>query len=167
MGNRRGRRGRLFLCVLLVAGLAWTAAAGQDPAAEDKGETIMENLTPVLYVEEIEPCLPFWTDRLGFEVTGTVPEGENLGFAMLEKGGVEIMYQTSASMEKDIPTLADRPVGSAFLFIRVEDIDAVEEALSDLEKVVPRRTTEYGATEVGVLEPGGNVILFAEFGAGG
>ena len=27
----------------------------------------MRKLTPVLLVEEIEPCLSFWTDRLGFE----------------------------------------------------------------------------------------------------
>jgi uncharacterized glyoxalase superfamily protein PhnB len=126
----------------------------------------MKKLTPVLYVDEIEPCLPFWTERLGFEVTGTVPEGDRAGFAMLEKDGVEIMYQTRASMQNDIPGLADRPRGSAFLFIEVEDLDAVEEELSGVGKVVPRRTTEYGATEVGVLEPGGNVVVFAEFGAG-
>lgn len=127
----------------------------------------MKKLTPVLYVDEIEPCLPFWTDRLGFEVTGTVPHGDRLGFAMLGRGDVEIMYQTRASMEEDIPALADRPAGSAFLFIEVDDLDAVEEALSDLDMVVPRRTTEYGAVEVGVVEPGGNAVVFAEFESGG
>lgn len=127
----------------------------------------MKKLTPVLYVDEIEPCLPFWTERLGFEVTGTVPEGDRAGFAMLQGEGVEIMYQTRASMQNDVPRLADRPRGAAFLFIEVEDLDAVEEALSDVERVVPRRTTEYGATEVGVLEPGGNAVVFAQFGGGG
>lgn len=127
----------------------------------------MKKLTPVLYVSEIEPCLPFWTERLGFEVTGTVPEGDRLGFVMLESEGVEIMYQTRASVENDVPELADRPTGSAFLFIEVTDLDGVEAALSDVEKVVPRRTTPYGATEVVVLEPGGNVVIFAEFGAQG
>lgn len=127
----------------------------------------MKSLTPVLYVEEIEPCLPFWTERLGFEVTGTVPEGDRLGFAMLERDGVGIMYQTVASMENDVPRLAGRATGSAFLFLEVEDLDAVESALSGVEKVVPRRTTPYGATEVGVLEPGGNAVVFAEFSAGG
>lgn len=126
--------------------------------------TTMTKLTPVLYVEAIEPCLPFWTERLGFEVTGTVPEGEAMGFAMLERDGVEIMYQTVASMEGDLPALADRPTGGAFLFLQVEDIDAVEAALEGAEVVLPRRTTFYGATEVGVLEPGGNVVTFAEFG---
>lgn len=48
----------------------------------------------------------------------------------------------------------------------MEDIDAVDEALSDVEEVRPRRTTDYGATEVGVIEPGGNAVTFAEFGGG-
>jgi len=29
----------------------------------------MKKLTPVLFVEAIEPCLPFWTERLGFTKT--------------------------------------------------------------------------------------------------
>lgn len=136
------------------------------PADEKEIVMTVKKLTPVLYVDEIEPCLPFWTERLGFEVTGTVPEGDRTGFAMLERDGVEIMYQTRASMENDVARLADRPVGSAFLFLEVEDLDAVEAALAGVEKVVPRRTTEYGATEVGVLEPGGNAVVFAEFGGG-
>ncbi len=127
----------------------------------------MQQLTPVLYVDAIEPCLPFWTERLGFDLTGSVDEGDAMGFAMLERDGVEVMYQTPASMEHDVPVLADRPVGGAFLFLKVDDIDAVEAALEGVEKVVPRRTTFYGATEVGVLEPGGNVVTFAEFGREG
>ncbi|HKK08651.1 MAG TPA: VOC family protein [Gemmatimonadota bacterium] len=127
----------------------------------------MKKLTPVLLVEAIEPCLAFWTERLGFEVTGSVPEGEALGFAMLRRDAVEIMYQTRASMAGDVPALADRPAGGAFLFVEVDDIDAVEAALEGVETVVPRRTTFYGATEVSVLEPGGNVVTFAEFGREG
>ena len=37
-----------------------------------------------MVVKEIEPCLPFWTDRLGFEVTVTVPHEDRVGFAMLK-----------------------------------------------------------------------------------
>ena len=36
----------------------------------------MKKVTPVLYVEEIEPALPFWMDRLGFEKTAEVPHGD-------------------------------------------------------------------------------------------
>lgn len=37
--------------------------------------------------------------------------------------------------------------------------------MEGFEVVVPRRSTFYGAEEVFVREPGGNVVGFAEFGA--
>jgi len=124
----------------------------------------MKKLTPVLYVEEIEPCLPFWVDRLGFEKIAEVPEGDRLGFVILKKGDVEIMYQTRASVQNDVPALADTPMGGTLLFIEVEDLDAVERALEGVDVVFPRRTTFYGAQEIGVREPCGNAVTFAQFG---
>ena len=43
---------------------------------------IVKKITPVLFAAEIEPCLKFWMDRLGFEKTVEVPDGEKLGFAI-------------------------------------------------------------------------------------
>ena len=63
----------------------------------------MRKLSPLLTVEAIEPCLSFWVERLGFAKTVEVPEGSSLGFVILAKDGVEIMYQSRASVEKDIP----------------------------------------------------------------
>ena len=123
----------------------------------------MKRLTPVLYVEEIEPCLPFWMDRLKFGKTAEVPEGDRLGFVILEREGVQVMYQTRASVEQDVPALANTPMGGALLFIVVDDLDAVEKALNHMAPIVPRRKTFYGADELIVREPGGNVVTFAEF----
>ncbi|HEV2150232.1 MAG TPA: VOC family protein [Longimicrobiaceae bacterium] len=124
----------------------------------------MNKLTPVLYVEAIEPALPFWRDRLGFEVTAEVPQGDRLGFVILQKGGVEIMYQTRESVAEDVPPLADTPLGGSLLFVQVDDLDAVERALEGVEPVVPRRKTFYGADELIVREPAGNAVTFAQFG---
>ncbi len=125
----------------------------------------MKRLTPVLYVEAIEPVLSFWTERLGFSITAEVPEGDRLGFVILEKGGVQIMYQTRASVAKDIPQLADSPMRGSFLFIEVESVGEVQRALEGVALVVPRRKTFYGAEELIVREPGGNVVTFAQFGS--
>src|SRR5262245_34759584 len=108
----------------------------------------MNRLTPVLMVEAIEPCLPFWIDRLGFSKTAEVPEGDVLGFVILAREGVEVMYQTRASVAKDVEPLARNPMGGSMLYIDVEDIDEVEQALAGITPVVPRRTTFYGAEEV-------------------
>lgn len=123
----------------------------------------MKKLTPVLFVEAIEPCLPFWIERLGFLKTAEVPEGDKLGFVMLAKDGIEIMYQTRASVAKDIPALADSPQKGTFLFIEVASIDDILKRMAGITPVVPLRKTFYGATELGVREPGGNVVVFAEF----
>jgi uncharacterized glyoxalase superfamily protein PhnB len=91
-----------------------------------------------------------------------VPDGDRLGFVILQKDGVEVMYQSRESVRKDIPALADGPAGGANLYIDVADVAAVERAVKGAEVVVPRRTTFYGADEIGVREPGGNAVIFGQ-----
>lgn len=126
----------------------------------------MKKLTPVLYVETIEPVLPFWTERLGFEATVQVPEGDALGFVILARDGCEVMYQSRASVAKDVPALAKDPFASRInLFIEVDDLDGLRKRLEGLEVVVPLRKTFYGAREFGVRAPCGNNVVLAEFEA--
>jgi len=123
----------------------------------------VKRITPVLYVKEIEPCLPFWVDRLGFKKTVEVPDGDRLGFVMLQQDGLEIMYQTFASAEKDAPIVAEEIAGGrTFLYIEVEQLQSVMNALQGVPVVVPLRTTFYGAKEIGVKDPAGHVAVFAE-----
>ena len=124
----------------------------------------MKKLCPVVYVEAIEPVLPFWVDRLGFEAVVEIPEGDRLGFVILQKGGAELMYQTRASVQHDVPALVGTPMGGTLLFVEVEDLDEVARALEGVEPVVPRRRTFYGADELIVREPAGNAVTFARFG---
>ncbi len=126
----------------------------------------MKRLTPVLPVQAIEPILPFW-DKLGFERSNEVPHGDGLGFVILQKDDVQVMYQTYASIADDVPSLAETPAGGTLLFIEVEDLDAVAAALEGIEPVIPRRMTFYGADELVVREPGGNIVTFAQFGREG
>jgi hypothetical protein len=122
----------------------------------------MKKLTPVIMVEAIEPCLPFW-ERLGFTKTAEVPEGDRLGFVILAKDAVEVMYQTHESVEKDAAGMVPRAHGhGAGFFIEVSDVESVERALKGVDVVVPRRKTFYGMDEIGVREPGGHVVMFAQ-----
>jgi hypothetical protein len=120
----------------------------------------LKRITPILLVDEIEPCLAFW-ERLGFEKTAEVPHGDRLGFAIFEKSGLEIMYQTRASVREDLPVLGDAPLQGTFLFLEVMDLDATIEDLGDAPVLFPRRRTFYGMDEIGVREPGGNAVTFA------
>jgi hypothetical protein len=122
-----------------------------------------KKLTPVLMVDEIEPCLGLWVDRLGWSTTAEVPDGDKLGFVIVAKDGVELMYQTWASVEKDVGHAPTKSVGASVgLFIEVDDIDDVERRLDGLPRTVPRRRTFYGMDEVGVAEAGGHTVVFAQ-----
>ena len=123
--------------------------------------TAIRRVTPVLVVDAIEPSLRFWVNRLGFVATAEVPEGDRLGFVILEKDGVEIMFQTRASLKGDVPALAEAPAATS-LFIEVLELEAVVEAVEGLEVLIPRRRTFYGMDEIGVREPGGHVVTFAQ-----
>jgi hypothetical protein len=119
-------------------------------------------VTPVLYVHHIEPCLDLWVNRLGFTKTVEVPEGGRAGFVILQKGKVEVMYQTLESVGKDVPAYATRAAGETNLFVEVENIDAIERAVQGIPLTVARRKTFYGSTEIGIKDAGGNTILFAQ-----
>ena len=126
---------------------------------------MLRQLTPVLIVEAVEPCIKFWTDRLGFEVTNQVPDPDGkLIFASVQKGPIEIMYQTRASVISEQQSSAGDLTGhSVALFITVEDLDTIEKSLRGAPVVKPRHDTFYGSTEIYVKEPGGNTVGFAQF----
>ena len=125
----------------------------------------LKQLTPVLIVEAVEPCLKFWVDRLGFAITNQVPGPDGkLIFASVQLGPVEVMYQTRASVVDEQPGSAKDLMGhSVALFITVENLDTVVNSLDGAPVVKPRHKTFYGSTEIYVREPGGNTVGFAEF----
>ncbi len=151
--------------IALSLGLLCGLAVAQRDAQENKGPKV-KAITPVLFVEQVEPCMQFWTERLGFEKTSEVPDGNRLGFVILRKGNIQIMYQTFASQEKDSATLAKAfRKGPTFLYIEVEKLEPLIAAMRDANVVLPVRATFYGAREIGVTDPAGHFILFAEFSA--
>jgi catechol 2,3-dioxygenase-like lactoylglutathione lyase family enzyme len=125
----------------------------------------MQKLTSVLIVEAIEPCLEFWCERLGFTKTVEVPEGERLGFVILEHGPLELMLQSRASVAADNSAIARDAFRSA-LFVEVDDLARMRRAVDGLPLVFDERTTFYGAREICVRDPAGNVVVFAQFARG-
>jgi uncharacterized glyoxalase superfamily protein PhnB len=119
-----------------------------------------------MIVEAVEPSLKFWTEQLGFAKDNEVPGPDGkLIFASAKKDGVEIMYQTRASVIADSPDLATEVNGrSVTLFLTVPTIADLDE-IARRSKGAPifkaRHDTFYGTTEFYIREPGGNVVGFA------
>jgi uncharacterized glyoxalase superfamily protein PhnB len=128
---------------------------------------MIKKATPVLIVDRIEPLLPLW-DALGFARAAEVPHGDALGFVILTRDGVEIMYQTFDSVRGDEAKVLEgsRAIGASAVFFEVDDREAIAALIpSGTEVIVASRETFYGSTETVIRDAAGNVITFAQFAA--
>jgi uncharacterized glyoxalase superfamily protein PhnB len=153
-----------FTFAALATSLFFGYATLQANPIEEKKLMNVKKITPVLLVNEIEPVLHFWIDRLGFTKTIEVPDGNNLAFVAFQKGSVEVMYQTYSSVEKDAPPAmaAAARKGPTYLYLEADDLDAILVAMKDVQKVMPERTAFYGMREFAVQDPSGHFITFAQ-----
>jgi uncharacterized glyoxalase superfamily protein PhnB len=155
---------RILASAVFAAALALAYGIPQANPIEEKKPMNVKKITPVLLVDQIEPILPFWIDRLGFTKAIEVPDGNKLAFVDFQKGSVEVMYQTYASVEKDAPPemRAAARRGPTYLYLEVDNLDAVLAAMKDVNKVMPERTAFYGMREFAVQDPAGHFITFAQ-----
>ena len=121
----------------------------------------IRDITPVLFVDAIEPVLSFWQGRLHYEEVLRVPSGNTIGFILLSSGRSRVMLQTKASLAEDLPSVAKEEPTSV-LYVDVESLSAAEDAMKGVEVIVPVRKTFYGALEFAVKDAGGQVTLFSE-----
>jgi len=120
----------------------------------------LTKLTTNLIVPSIEACLAFYVDRLGFAKTVEVPHEGKIGFVILNLGDLELMLQSTASVAADVAPIATGTHRSV-LYFDVDDLDAVKKSLAGIAEVVPQRKTAYGADEIIVEDPAGNIVFFA------
>jgi len=118
--------------------------------------------TPILHVKTVEPSLKFWTERFGFNTTIQVPEGDHIGFAAIDNGTVELMYQTYEGMKGNGPLSQAAEQGPSFIFMEVPDIYAIGKALQQTQIVQEIHGTPYGAKEIIAKEPGGHYVIFSQ-----
>jgi len=123
----------------------------------------VKRVTAVLMVERVEPTAEFFK-LVGFAATIEVREGSGIGFALLERDGTQVMVQTRDN-ERESAALraATRQSRAALVFLEVDDLDGVIDALRAMAPLVDRHSTFYGADEITYTEPGGNLVTFAQF----
>jgi len=158
---------RTFSAAAVGLALFFGLALSKSQPSEEQKPMNVKRITPVLLVNEIEPLLPFWIDRLGFTKAFEVPDGGKLGFVAFQKGSAEVMYQTYASVEKDAPPAMSSQArkGPTYLYMEVDNLDAVLAAMKDTKKVMPERVAFYGMREFAVQDPEGHFITFAQAAA--
>lgn len=125
---------------------------------------MLKKLTPNLMVEDVAQTLSFYRETLGFAVLTTLPEQEPFDFAIVQRDGVELMFQSRASLSENVPALTDSPIGASQTFyIEVEGVRDLYEALREkVEIVVDFHTTFYGTQEFYFRDPNGYILSFSE-----
>lgn len=149
--------------------LRWAAAltmaawvpSGEAASAQEAGMSVnIVKATPVLLTDRVQACIDFWAG-FGLEASVVVPGEDGPAFAILTNGAIELMYQTFASARAD-NAAAVEGVNRAVMYLEVESLDTILPAAQRAGIVVPERTTDYGAREVYVRDPAGNLIGFAQ-----
>lgn len=131
-------------------------------------------LTPNLLVDDVLDCVDFWCDVIGFDFVLGVAEGTQdpvferkgrpLGFAMLQSGNAEVMFQSCSSIDADIPGLRPSSGGDGFtLFIEVDDVDAMYARIGKKVNLVKDlENTFYGMREFHFRDPAGHIVGLAQ-----
>lgn len=157
------RFNRKLNAALLGLSLTVVALAANSSAHSNKEiKAMIDRSTPILHVKAVEPSVKFWTERFGFKTTITVPEGDHIGFAALESGSIELMFQTYQGMKSDASLSKAAEQGPSFIFMEVPDINAVNKALEGAEIIQGIHESSYGAKEIVAREPGGHFVIFSQ-----
>jgi lactoylglutathione lyase len=149
-----------FGCLLLLAGTQLGALPNPTPSVT------FHKLTPNMMVEDVNATVDFYRDVLGFDLVMTVPDSGRFDWALVRRDGIEMMFQTRASLSGDLPAFADRPLGGALTFyLDVEGIDALYRQLQARVAVVKElHETFYGTREFAIEDVNGFILTFAEAG---
>jgi uncharacterized glyoxalase superfamily protein PhnB len=125
---------------------------------------MLKKLTPNLMVEDVARTLDFYRELLGFEVVTTLPDQQPFDFAIVQRDGVELMFQSRPSLSENVPALSGVPIGASQTFyIEVEGVSDLYQALQDkVEIVVDFHTTFYGTQEFYFRDINGYILSFSE-----
>ena len=117
-----------------------------------------------MMVPDVNKTIDFYKDILGLDLLMTVPEKGEYDWAIMKSGNVEIMFQSQASLIKELPHLKERPLGSgSTLYIETEDVRDLYDRLKEHVKIIKELyTTFYDTCEFSIEDINGYILTFAE-----
>ena len=119
------------------------------------------DLVPMLMCADVQASIRFYTDILGFEVTGRMDDVGATGFASLANGAARLML-ASPTYVAEAPKVDGMYTQSNYYFY-VEDAEALRGSVVDRGwRATPCVKRFYGLLEFEVVDPDGHVLLFGE-----
>ena len=124
----------------------------------------LESLSPNLISDSVNASVDFYTKHLGFSLINSVPDKGTYDWAMIQRDGVTLMFQSLKSLQQDMPSLKlDRKGSLGTFFIKMTGIEDLYKSLQGkVDIALEWRITFYGMKEFGVKDPDGYYMVFAE-----
>ena len=125
---------------------------------------MLKKLTPNLMVEDVRKTLNFYEDVLGFETLTTVEGDGETNFAIVQRDGIELMFQSRKSLSENVPALTGSVIGASQTFyIEVSDIDQLyNRVFGKVEIEVDIHSTFYGTREFYFRDVNGYILSFSQ-----
>lgn len=122
---------------------------------------VLKDMIPMLICDDVQASIQFYTELLGFRVTGRMDNVGISGWASLNHGSVQIMLASPTYIPQ--PVKVDGRYPQLMLYFYPENIDTLHATVREHG----RETTElvvrfYGMKEFEMLDPSGHVLVFGE-----
>ena len=120
-----------------------------------------KDLIPILICDDVQASIAFYTEVLGFTVTGREDDLGKTGFASLNQGNVQIMLASPTYLPDAVKVDGYYP--QALFYLYPESVDALYAALQEQGHDVGELTVRgYGMKEFQMVDPSGHVLVFGE-----
>lgn len=124
----------------------------------------IRSMTPLISVFDMPTSLKFYRDILGFNVTQDTGQGDNSGWVMLEKSGVNLMLNTAYDDDERpaAPNLAHRSIHQeTYLYFMCPDPQAAYTFLKSKGlELEPPKVAYYGVNQLYLHDPDGYTLCF-------
>lgn len=124
-----------------------------------------KTLTPNIMVPDVNAAVKWYRDNFNFQLanqTGSVDE--ELEWAVVKADDIQLFFQKTESLIKEMPVLKDQEIGASLTFyIKVQDIQALYDSVKEKVEIVREmKETFYGAKEFAVSDLNGYILVFSE-----
>ena len=115
-------------------------------------------VVPSLLAVDLAETIRFYTEKLGFEVSGRFPEQGPASWAELRRDGVFLQFFANAPLD-----LPNEPVISGTLYFYPDDLTALaEEFAAKVGLAWGPEQMDHGYRELGLQDCNGYFLAFAE-----
>lgn len=121
----------------------------------------MKRLVPMLICDDTPASIRFYTEVLGFQVTGRMDELGKSGWASLQQGGTQVMLASPHYFPD--PIKVDGRYPQLVLYFYPDDVVELHQAVRDAGYEASDLVVRfYGMKEFELIDPSGHMLVFGQ-----